>query len=82
MWFIPDFSQKPSSPGLQISTQKTYKVNLPVLDEKIKITGGNYSGIYITEVKRGLESGLRVGDQVISVSQQVNLKSKSGSQPV
>nr|XP_022315630.1 caspase recruitment domain-containing protein 11-like isoform X2 [Crassostrea virginica] len=59
--------QKPSSPGLQICQQKTYKVNLPVLDEKIKITGGNYSGIYITEVKRGLESGLRVGDQVISV---------------
>nr|XP_034312955.1 caspase recruitment domain-containing protein 11 isoform X1 [Crassostrea gigas]XP_034312956.1 caspase recruitment domain-containing protein 11 isoform X1 [Crassostrea gigas]XP_034312957.1 caspase recruitment domain-containing protein 11 isoform X1 [Crassostrea gigas]XP_034312958.1 caspase recruitment domain-containing protein 11 isoform X1 [Crassostrea gigas]XP_034312959.1 caspase recruitment domain-containing protein 11 isoform X1 [Crassostrea gigas] len=58
---------KSTPPSAQMDKQCTYKVILPVLDEKLKITGGNFTGIFILEVNRKLESGLCVGDQVISV---------------
>ncbi|XP_062599398.1 caspase recruitment domain-containing protein 11-like isoform X4 [Saccostrea cucullata] len=54
-------------PSAQFDKQRTYKVTWPVLDEKIKITGGNFTGIYITEVSKKLDSSICVGDQVISV---------------
>ncbi|XP_048758252.1 caspase recruitment domain-containing protein 14-like isoform X2 [Ostrea edulis] len=54
-------------PSGQFDKQRTYKVTLPVLDEKIKIIGGNFSGIFITEVSKKLDSGICVGDQVVSV---------------
>lgn len=63
-----DLRPKSTPPSAQMDKQCTYKVILPVLDEKLKITGGNFTGIFILEVNRKLESGLCVGDQVISVS--------------
>lgn len=63
-----DLRPKSTPPSAQMDKQWTYKVILPVLDEKLKITGGNFTGIFITEVNKKLESGLCVGDQVISVS--------------
>uniref|UniRef100_K1QSQ3 Uncharacterized protein n=1 Tax=Magallana gigas TaxID=29159 RepID=K1QSQ3_MAGGI len=42
---------KSTPPSAQMDKQCTYKVILPVLDEKLKITGGNFTGIFILEVQ-------------------------------